>query len=62
MRNWSVHLKIISRLLGSMAVIKNSGDTMLIKWREEGNVLFIDAFNILFMVIWRHTYGKGPLR
>ena len=31
--------------------------------RKEGNVLFNDAFNtFLFTVIWRRTYGKGPLR
>ena len=29
--------------------------------RKEGNVLFNDA-HILFTVIWRRTYGKGPLR
>ena len=26
--------------------------------RKEGNVLFNDAFT----VIWRHTYGKGQFR
>ena len=31
--------------------------------RKEGNVLFNDALNTFyFMVIWRRTYGKGPLR
>ena len=31
--------------------------------RKEGNVLFNDALNtFLFTVIWRHTYGKGPIR
>ena len=31
--------------------------------RKEGNVLFNDALNTFyFTVIWRHTYGKGPLR
>ena len=31
--------------------------------RKEGNVLFNDALNtFLFTVIWRRTYGKGPLR
>ena len=30
--------------------------------RKEGNVLFNDALNtFLFTVIWRRTYGKGPL-
>ena len=30
---------------------------------EEGNVLVNDALNTFyFTVIWRHTYGKGPLR
>ena len=30
--------------------------------RKEGNVLFIDALNILiFLVICHRTYGKGPL-
>ena len=35
-----------------------------IKKKKEGNVLFKDALtqHILFTVIWRHTYGKGPLR
>ena len=29
---------------------------------KEGNVLFNDALNtFLFTVIWRRTYGKGPL-
>ena len=29
----------------------------------EGNVLFNDTLNAFyFTVIWRHTYGKGPLR
>ena len=32
------------------------------KWKE-GNVLSNDALNTFyFTVIWRHTYGKGPLR
>ena len=31
--------------------------------RKEGNVLFNDALNTFyFTVIWRRTYGKGPLR
>ena len=31
------------------------------KGRKEGNVLFNDALgHILFTVIWRQTYGKGP--
>ena len=31
--------------------------------KEEGNVLFNDARNTFyFTVIWRQTYGKGPLR
>ena len=31
--------------------------------RKEGNVLFNDALkHILFTVIRRQTYGKGPLR
>ena len=30
--------------------------------RKEGNVLFNDALKtFLFTVIWRRTYGKGPL-
>ena len=30
---------------------------------KEGNVLFNDAFNTFyFMVLWRITYGKWPLR
>ena len=30
---------------------------------KEGNVLFNDALNTFyFTVIWRRTYGKGPLR
>ena len=30
---------------------------------QEGNVLFNDALNTFyFTVIWRRTYGKGPLR
>ena len=30
---------------------------------KEGNVLFNDALNTFyFTVIWRQTYGKGPLR
>ena len=31
--------------------------------RKEGNVLFNDTLNTFyFTVIWRWTYGKGPLR
>ena len=32
--------------------------------RKEGNVLFNDVLNTLFLftVIWRRTYGKGPFR
>ena len=31
--------------------------------RKEGNVFFNDALNTFyFTVIWRRTYGKGPLR
>ena len=30
--------------------------------KKEGNVLFNDTLNILFMVIWHQTHGKGPLR
>ena len=31
--------------------------------RKEGNVLFNDTLNTFyFTVIWRRTYGKGPLR
>ena len=30
--------------------------------RKEGNVLFNDALNIFYLVIWRHIYGKGPFR
>ena len=29
---------------------------------RERNVLFNDTQHILFTVIWRRTYGKGPLR
>ena len=35
---------------------------MPVGWKE-GNVLFNDALNTFyFTVIWRRTYGKGPLR
>ena len=27
-----------------------------------GYILFNDALNTFFMVIWHQTYGKGPLR
>ena len=31
--------------------------------REKKNVLFNDALNTFyFTVIWRRTYGKGPIR
>ena len=30
--------------------------------RKEGNVLFNDTLNTFYLVIWRQTYGKGPLR
>ena len=30
--------------------------------RKEGNILFNDALNTLFTVIWHQTYGKGPHR
>ena len=31
--------------------------------RKEGNVLFNDTLNTFyFTVIWRRTYGKGPLK
>ena len=37
--------------------------TTTVRIRKEGNVLFNDALeHILFTVIWRLTYGKGPLR
>ena len=29
--------------------------------RKEGNILLMDAYNIIYLVIWHHTYGKGPL-
>ena len=33
----------------------------VVQWcRKEGNVLFNNALNTLFTVIWRQTYGKGP--
>ena len=35
---------------------------IIIYHKNEGNVIFNDALNILFTVIWRWTYGKGPLR
>ena len=31
-----------------------------ISGRKEGNVLFKDALNTLFTVIWHWTYGEGP--
>ena len=30
--------------------------------KEEGNVLFNDALNTLFTVIWRQTHRKGPIQ
>ena len=30
--------------------------------RKKGNVLFNDALNTFYLVIWHRTYGKGPLR
>ena len=30
--------------------------------RKEGNVLFNDALNTFYLVIWRRTYSKGLLR
>ena len=40
---------------------RETGGTSGMEFREMGNVLFNDALNI-FTVIWRRTYGKGPLR
>ena len=40
----------------SLAVCSDMGG------KKEGNVLFNDALNILFMVIGCQTYGKGPFR
>ena len=38
-------------------------DRVCVREREEGNVLFNDVFNTFyFTVIWRRTYGKGPLK
>ena len=31
------------------------------KFIKEGNILFNNALNTLFTVIWRWTFGKGPL-
>ena len=33
---------------------------MVDEFRKEGNVLFNDALNTVYLR--RHTYGKGPLR
>ena len=33
-----------------------------VKRERERNVLFNDTQHILFTVIWRQTYGKGPFR
>ena len=47
-----------------MLVLKlTSGDNVQSEGRKEVNVLFNGALNTFyFTVIWRHTYGKGPLR
>ena len=51
---WYIKLDIIGFGLGN--VVGYEG-------RNEGNVLFNDALNTFyFTVIWRRTYGKGPLR
>ena len=67
------HLHAVFRRLGGMetmleylrqAVVKHSdAHQQVIVGNKEGNVLFNDALNTFyFTVIWRRTYGKGPLR
>ena len=51
----------ILRLYGVGHMVKDHSDSE--RARKEGNVLFNDALNTFyFTVIWRRTYGKGPLR
>ena len=51
----------ILRLYGVGHMVKDHSDSE--RARKEGEVLFNDALNTFyFMVIWHHTYGKGPLR
>ena len=51
----------ILRLYGVGHMVKDHSDSE--RGRKEGNVLFNDALNTFyFTVIWRRTYGKGPLR
>ena len=50
-------------LIGISNVLRVSQKWSLIQGRKEGNILFNDALNTFyFTVIWRRTYGKGPLR
>ena len=49
----------ILRLYGVGYTVKDLSDSE----KKEGNVLFNNALNTFyFTVIWRRTYGKGPLR
>ena len=45
----------------ALSFFKTSRNTQMFG-RKEGNVLFNDTLNTFyFTVIWRQTYGKGPL-
>ena len=51
-----------SLLLASLSNHISHINNVLREGRKEGNVLFNDALNTFyFTVIWRRTYGKGPL-
>ena len=44
-------------------VPESCAEKQIARGRKEGNVLFNDTLNTFyFTVIWRQTYGKGPLR
>ena len=48
------------QLYGVGHMVEDHSDSK--RGRKEGNVLFNDALNTFYLVIWRRTYGRGPLR
>ena len=51
----------ILRLYGVRHMVEDHSDSE--RGRKEGNVLFNDTLNTFhFTVIWRQTYGRGPLK
>ena len=57
--NGFTRLEVINKTIYCLTV----SEITSVQTRKEGNVLFNDALNTFYYtVIWRRTYGKGPLR